>query len=474
MPAKARGVLERIRTDKVEFVDLQIIDMVGKLNHVTVPSYNMTEEALSGGLPKLDGSSLRGFKEIFESDMVILPDQSTYALIPWQTSKGYRTARMLSFVMEAGGKKHFSRDSRFMAQNAETYLRGRGFDRSYWGPELEFFIFDGAEWETNPRQREMGSFYRIRSREVESPQQYSFRPKEGYYPSEPHDTLMDVRNEITRVMHDNFGTHVEAHHHEVAGEGQCEINVMYDTLLSQADKLATLKYAVKNVAANAGMVATMMPKPIFGDNGSGLHVHASLWRGQNNAFYDSGDKYAELSQTGRYFVGGLLNHSRSLAAIVAPTTNSYKRLVPGFEAPIFIAWSKGNRSANVRVPAYFNGKQAAKRVEFRTPDPSCNQYLAFSAMLMAGLDGITRKMDPGDPVDEDIYKLTQVRRRELGVKELPRDLMDATDSLQSDNAYLKPLFESDLIDWIIEYGRAQHREVASRPTPREFYLYFDL
>jgi glutamine synthetase len=474
MPGKSHSVLQRIKEDKVEFVDLQIIDLIGKINHVTIPSYNITEESLTHGLPKLDGSSLRGFKEIYESDMVIMPDQSTYAMLPWQTSHGYRTARILSFVMEAGGEKHFKHDPRFIAYSAEAYLKEQWNGKSYWGPELEFFVFDKVEWNTNLNQRETSAFYKIYSSEAENPNQYSIRPKEGYYPAEPHDTLNLLRSEMSRVMHDNFYTEVEAHHHEVAGEGQCEINIKYDTLLSQADKLASLKYTVKNVAANAGKVATLMPKPVFGDNGSGLHVHVSLWRDQVNTFYDRNDKYAELSQTGRYFVGGLKEHSRSLAAIVAPTTNSYKRLVPGYEAPIFIAWSKGNRSANVRVPAYFNGKASEKRVEFRTPDPSCNQYLTFPAMLLAGLDGIKKKIEPGDPVDENIYKLTPEKRRAYGVKELPRNLIEAVDSLNSDNAYLKPLFDSALIDWIADYGKAQYSQVESRPAPHEFYLYFDL
>ena len=474
MPSKHPDVLQRIKADKIEFIDLQVVDLVGKLNHVTIPYYSLSSDSLTRGLPKLDGSSLRGFKEIYESDMVIVPDQSTYAILPWPTAQGHRTARMLGFVMDAGAEKHFARDPRFIAQSAESYLKNQGFSKSYWGPELEFFIFDKVEWNTNLNQREMNAFYRINSSETENPQQYSIRPKEGYYPTEPHDTLSLVRSEISHVMHESFSTEVEAHHHEVAGEGQCEISIKYDTLLSQADKLASLKYTVKNVAANVGKVATLMPKPIFGDNGSGLHVHVSLWRDAINTFYDKDDKYAELSQSGRYFVGGLKEHSRSLAAIVAPTTNSYKRLVPGFEAPIFIAWSKGNRSANVRVPAYFNGKASEKRVEFRTPDPSCNQYLAFPAMLMAGLDGIKKKMDPGDPIDENIYKLTPEKRRAFGVKELPRNLIEAVESLNSDNAYLKPLFDSELIEWFASYERNQHVQVESRPTPHEFYLYFDL
>ncbi|MGC8710591.1 MAG: type I glutamate--ammonia ligase [Candidatus Micrarchaeia archaeon] len=474
MVSGREDLLEKIKTDGVEFIDLQVIDLRGKLNHITVPSYSLTDESFSEGLPKLDGSSLRGFKEIYESDMVLMPDPSTYAVLPWAKDPAYKTARLMAFVLEDNGRRSFSRDPRYIAANAESYLKEHGYSTSYWGPELEFFIFDKARWNTNLRYRETSSYYKIYSSEIENPVNYSFRPKEGYYPTEPHDSLSMLRGEMSIIAKKSFGIEVEAHHHEVASGGQSEIDIKYNTLLKQADNLATLKYVVKNVAANNGKVVTFMPKPLFGDNGSGLHVHTSFWNGSKNEFYDENDSYAELSQTGRYFVGGLKEHSRSLTAIVAPTTNSYKRLVPGFEAPIFIAWSKGNRSANIRIPVYFKSKPTAKRVEFRTPDPSCNHYFAFAAMLLAGLDGIKKKIDPGDPVDENIYKLSLERRKELGVEELPRNLFEATESLRSDNEYLKPLFESELIEWFIKSESSDHIAVEGRPTPHEFYLYFDL
>jgi len=394
MVNEIEGIIERIRNDEVEFVDLQVVDLKGRLHSVTIPSYSLSSDSFTYGLPKLDGSSLNGFKEIYESDMVLLPDTSTYAVLPWAEEPKYKTARMLSFVLEDNGRKNFSRDPRYIAKKAEAYLHEQGYDTSYWGPELEFFVFDKVKWSTNLKERETSSFYKIYSHELENPVNYVFRPKEAYYPAEPHDNLAILRNEMGNIAKKNFGIDVEAHHHEVASGGQSEIDIKYNTLLKQADNLTTLKYIVKNVAANNGKVATFMPKPLFGDNGSGLHVHTSLWNNGDNTFYDENDSYAELSQIGRYFVGGLKEHSRSLTAIVAPTTNSYKRLVAGFEAPIFIAWSRGNRSANIRIPVYFRSKPSAKRVEFRTPDPSCNHYLAFVAIMLAGLDGIRKKIEP--------------------------------------------------------------------------------
>jgi len=474
MPEGDEDIIGKLRADGVEFVDLQIVDIKGRHHHVTLPSYSLSSDSFTDGLPKLDGSSVKGFKEIYESDMVLLPDPSTYAILPWAKEEKYKTARMFAFVLEDSGRKNFPRDSRYIAKKAESYLKEQGYDTSYWGSELEFFVFDRVKWNTNLKQREASAFYKIYSHELEGPISYAVRPKEGYYPTEPHDSSSALRSEVGVIAKKNFGIDVEAHHHEVAGGGQSEIDIKYNTLLKQADNIITLKYIIKNVAANNGKVATFMPKPLFGDNGSGLHVHTSFWNEGSNTFYDENDAYAELSQTGRYFIGGLKEHSRSLTAIVAPTTNSYKRLVAGFEAPIFIAWSRGNRSANIRIPIYFKSKPGAKRIEFRTPDPSCNPYLAFSAIMLAGLEGIKKKIDPGDPVDENIYKLSPERKKELRIQELPHSLEEAADALRSDNAYLKPLFENDLIDWIIESEISEHRAVESRPTPHEFYLYFDL
>jgi glutamine synthetase len=373
------------------------------------------------------------------------------------------------------GMGRFSRDPRYVAQKAEESLRSAGYTGSYWGPEVEFFVFDTATWESGP----FSASYKITS--VESALEargtnLPIRFKEGYYPAPPSDTLQDYRNECAYYLDEAFGVVNDAHHHEVATAGQCEIDVYRDSLVSSADSILSYKYVIKNVAARRGLIATIMPKPIFGDNASGMHVSSSLWKGEKNAFFDEKDEYAELSQAGRYYAGGLLTHSRALCAITNPTTNSYRRLVPGYEAPVYIAWSKGNRSANVRIPIYQKGKSGAKakRVEFRTPDPSCNPYLAFAAILAAGLDGIKKKLDPGDPVDEDIYKLTPKKRKDLGVGELPGSLLESLDSLKSDSNFLKGVFSDDLVETLIDLELGDYRAVSARPHPYEFYLYFDI
>jgi len=467
-------VLERLDKEGVRFIDLQLTDVLGKFHHVTVTREFLDEEAFEKGVPKLDGSSVKGFVEIHESDLVLKPDPSTFALIPWSDGR-HKTSRFICDVYATFGGGRLEKDPRYVAQSAEEYLREQGFDKSYWGPEAEFFVFNRVTWDVlNPSRMS----YQIESREAvwngEASSGYPIRFKEGYFPTPPQDTLMEFRNEATAILNDYFGITFNAHHHEVATAGQCEIDMAHDTLVKTADNLMTYKYVVKNLAAQKGLVATFMPKPVFMDNASGMHVNVSLWRGDENVFYDPSDSYAEFSQIGRYFVGGLLEHSRSLAAIVAPTTNSYRRLVPGFEAPIYIAWSRSNRSANIRIPVYHKEMSKAKRVEFRTPDPSCNPYLAFSAILLAGLDGIKKKIDPGDPVDENIYHLTPERRKELGVKELPGSLREALDCLESDNNYLKPVFSKPLLETILELGRKLYSEVAARPHPYEFYLYFDI
>ncbi|MDW8043010.1 MAG: type I glutamate--ammonia ligase [Nitrososphaerota archaeon] len=474
----AEQVMELIKQENVRFVDLQFTDLPGKLQHVTVTAEYFDIEHFEEGVPKLDGSSIRGFAEIYESDMVLRPDPATFALLPWGPESS-KTARMIADVYKGFGEGRFSRDPRYVAQRAEQYLKEQGFDVSYWGPEIEFFVFDRVHWDVSTPQR--GMAYKIESREgawnsSADGHGYPIRYKEGYFPAPPQDTLMEFRNEMSRVLLDYFGIQVDAHHHEVATAGQCEIDMKFDALVRMADKAQTYKYVARNVANQMGLIATFMPKPIYGDNASGMHVHVSLWRDGVNLFFDPNDGYAELSQLARYFVGGLLEHSRALAAIVAPTTNSYKRLVPGYEAPIFIAWSRSNRSANVRIPVYVRGtKKAAKskRVEFRTPDPSANPYLCFSAMLMAGLDGIKRKIDPGSPVDENIYHLTPQRRRELGIRELPGSLKEAVESLLSDREFLKPVFTDDVVEALVEWEMSQYKAVSALPHPYEFYLYFD-
>ncbi|MHC1586557.1 MAG: type I glutamate--ammonia ligase [Candidatus Hecatellaceae archaeon] len=475
MSMTAQDVLREVKARNIKFIDLHFTDVPGKLHHMTVTAEFLKLESFEDGIPKLDGSSIRGFAEIYESDMVFMPDPNTFAIIPWSPEE-LKTARLICDIYRGFGEGRFSRDPRLVAQKAEEELKKYGFDYSLWGPEVEFFAFKKVSWDVLTPFKGQG--YRVESPEApwaEESSGYPIRFKEGYYPVPPQDTLMDFRNECVRVLTESFGVLCDAHHHEVATAGQCEIDMYRDTLTAMADSVMTYKYVVRNVAKKYGLVVTFMPKPIFADNGSGMHVHISLWKDGKNAFYDPDDPVAELSQVARYFGGGLLEHSRSLAAIVAPTTNSYRRLIAGYEAPIYIAWSRGNRSANVRIPIYHKGPRAsgAKRIEFRTPDPSCNPYLCFAAIMAAGLDGLKRKIDMGDPVDENIYQLTPERRRQLGIKELPKSLEEAVQCLQSDHEYLKPIFSQDLIEKIIEIEMAEHIEVAARPHPYEFHLYFD-
>lgn len=453
-----------------KFIDLQFTDILGKLQHVTVMLDELDGDYFESGFPKLDGSSIKGFAGIHESDMVLMPDYSTIALDPFREIK---TVRILCDIYLSYGKGRFSKDPRGVAQKAEKYIEELGFDTSYWGPELEFFVFNKARWDVSMPYK--GMSYEIDSVEAAwNSGSYPIRFKEGYYPTSPQDTLMEFRNECAIILRDFYGIRVDSHHHEVATAGQCEIDLTYSTLTKMADSTQTCKYVVKNMAKKYGLMATFMPKPIYMDNASGMHVHSSLWSAGENLFYDPEDKYAELSQIGRYYVGGLMEHSRALAAIVCPTTNSYKRLVPGFEAPVYIAWSKSNRSANIRIPVYHIGKPSSKRVEFRTPDSSCNPYLAFAAILMAGIDGIKRKIDPGDPIDANIYKLTPEARREYGIKQLPTSLIEAVEELESDKEFLKPVFASELIETIIDIEKTMHLQVYSMPHPYEFYLYFDV
>jgi glutamine synthetase len=470
-----KQVLGAIAEKGIKFVDLQFMDVPGRTQHVTITSTMLEEETFKEGVAKLDGSSIKGFAEIYESDMLLVPDPSTYAVVPWGDER-YPTCRFICDVEWGFGKGRFSRDPRYIAQKADERLKAAGYTDSYWGPELEFFVFDSVTWDV---QNPFATGYKITS--VESAVEargtnFPIRWKEGYYPVPPQDTLQDYRSEVAYILEQNFGVVNDAHHHEVATAGQCEIDMYRDSLVPMGDSVLSYKYVIKNVAAKRGLIASIMPKPIFGDNASGMHVSSSLWKGEKNAFYDAGDEYAELSQVGRYYVGGLLAHSRALTAITNPTTNSYRRLVPGYEAPVYIAWSKANRSANVRIPVYHKGRseEKRKRAEFRTPDPSANPYLAFAAIAAAGLDGIKKKLDPGDPVNEDIYKLTPEKRRELGVRELPGSLLEAIESLQSDSSFLDGIYSKDMVETMMDLELANYKAVSARPHPYEFYLYFDI
>jgi glutamine synthetase len=466
-------VLETISSQGVKFVDLQFTDVPGRLRHVSIPAEMMQVKMFSEGVAKLDGSSVKGFVEIQESDMLLVPDSSTYGNVPW-IEDSIKTARLICDVRAGYGAGRFSRDPRHVAQTAEAKIRDAGFTDSLWGPEVEFFVFDSTTWEANDP---FASGFKITSKESANEARgtnFPIRFKDGYYPAQPVDTLSDFRGTCVNHLRDGFGVLCNAHHHEVATAGQCEIDMYRDELVTMADSTMTYKFVTKNVASKMGLIATTMPKPIFGDNAVGMHIHSSLWKKGKNAFFDPGDSYAEISQTARYYIGGIMEHSRALCAIVDPTTNSYHRLVPGYEAPVYIAWSKMNRSANVRIPAYEKGSEGAKRVEFRTPDPSCNPYLAFAAITAAGLDGLKKKTEPGDPVDEDIYKLTAEKRRDLKVGELPGSLKEAVESLQTDSAFLDGIFPKDLVEVIMALEMEAYRSVAARPHPYEFYLYFDL
>lgn len=462
---KIRGMLEETKT---AHLDLWFTDLKGRLKHATMETTEVDEAFVIQGAAKLDGSSIEGFTEIYESDLVLKPDWETFAQLPWFRS----TARVITDVYKGSMEGRLERDPRGVAQSAEKFLVESGYSNSFWGPEPEFFVFDEATYSADYNN----SYYRVVSKETvagANGKGYLIRPKGGYYPATPTDTLMNFRTEVVDVLKNNFDIRVEAHHHEVAAAGQCEIDFRYGRLTETADRLQTLKYTVKNVASQMQMVATFMPKPIYGDNGSGMHTHQSVWKDEKNLFYDERDEYSELSQFGRYYIGGLLEHSEALAAFVAPTTNSYKRLVPGYEAPVYIVWSKKNRSAACRVPAYHKGIPAAKRVEYRPPDPSCNPYLAFAAMLMAGLDGVKKKIEPGDPVDENIYHLSSARRSQLGIREFPGSLKEALEALESDRQFLSPAFPNSLLDAYLALKMQEAKEESMHPTPFEYYNYFD-
>ena len=469
LPKTPEEALKFLKDNNIKWVDLQFTDLPGRLQHITIPASEFTEESFKTGFGKLDGSSIKGFVSIYESDMVLTPVPNTMALIPWNEG----VARVITQVHWGGGKGRFERDPRYIAEEAERKQSEEGYV-SYFGPELEFFIFDKVDLDVATPQS--GTGYKIYAREAPWSKNGSFiiRYKEGYYPAPPIDQLMDIRLEAINILTNYFGFYIEATHHEVATAGQGEIDFRFSTLADTADKVQTLKYVLKNVAAKHGMIATFMPKPIFGDNGTGMHTHFSLWsKDGKNLMYDPNDEYAELSQIGRYIVGGLLEHGRALSAIASSTVNSYRRLVPGFEAPIYLAWSKSNRSAAIRIPAYYKGMEKAKRLEYRPPDPACNPYLLFAGMLMAALDGIKKKIDPGDPVDENIYHMSKERKEQLKIKELPRSLEEALDELESDNEFLKPVFNSSIINTYIDLKRDESRTLQQYPHPMELYYYLD-
>jgi glutamine synthetase len=461
-------------TEKLELVDVKFSDLFGQWQHFTMP-LDMVGFSDRDSLP-FDGSSIRGFKEINESDMELVPDYATSFADPFST----RSLSVVCDVYDPHSRKFYDRDCRNIAKKAEGYLKSTGIgDEAYFGPEAEFFIFDDLRFDQN----ENSGYYFIDSEEgvwnsgragTPGVPNLAYRPryKEGYFPVPPHDSLQEIRNDALLTMR-RCGIRMEKHHHEVATAGQCEIGIKYGTLTRSADNVMLYKYVVKNVARRHGKVATFMPKPLFNDNGSGMHTHQSVWKGGRNMF--AGECYAGLSQDALYYIGGLLSHARSLAALLSPTTNSYKRLVPGFEAPVNLAYSQGNRSAAVRIPLTLPGNPAAKRIEYRPPDPSANPYLAFSAMLMAGLDGIRKKIEPGEPVSENIYHLSG--ERAAAIRKLPGSLDEALAELESDHDYLLEggVFTKDVIETWLDHKRSKEIDpVRLRPHPWEFHLYHDV
>ncbi|WP_309397570.1 type I glutamate--ammonia ligase [Cerasicoccus maritimus] len=466
-----KEVIALAQAQDVKMVDLKFCDLHGAWQHFTIPVKQLTEELFEEGLG-FDGSSIRGWKTIEASDMLVIPDATTAWMDPFTEMA---TLSLLCDIEEPITREPYERSPRGVAKKAEQYLLSTGIaDTAYFGPEAEFFIFDDVRYGGANNE----AFYRVDSDEgawntgrEEFPNlAYKIRPKEGYLPVSPADKGMDIRNEMVAVMME-LGLEVEAQHHEVATGGQAEIDLKFDTLLKMADMMCTYKYVVRNVAARRGKTATFMPKPLFSDNGSGMHTHQSLWK--NDKPLMSGEGYANLSQNALYYIGGLLKHAPALCAITNPTTNSYKRLAPGFEAPVMLAYSARNRSAICRIPTYSNSPKSI-RVEFRSPDPAANPYLAFSALLMAGLDGIENKIDPGEAMDKNLYDLPP--EIAANVARVPGSLGEALDALRNDHEFLLKgeVFTADFIKNYISVKQAEHDAIRLRPHPHEFSMYFDV
>jgi len=466
------AVIAFARDQGIKFVDFRFSDLLGQWQHFSVPLSELTETLFAEGVG-FDGSSIRGFQQIHESDMLLFPDPRTAFVDP------VLEVPTLSLVCDVGDpvtKAKYSRDPRYVARKAEEYLKASGIaDTSYWGPELEFYIFNSIRYGQGINE----GFYHIDSAEgiwnsgQNGTPNLGFRPrvKEGYFPCPPVDQMQDVRSRISMALQE-AGIDVEVHHHEVGTAGQTEIDIRYDSMVSMADKVLVFKYIVKNVCRREGLVANFMPKPLFGDNGSGMHTHQSLWKDGVPLFYDR-QGYALLSDLARWYIGGLLAHAPAVLAFAAPTTNSYRRLVPGYEAPIKLAYSARNRSACIRIPTYSERPQL-RRLEFRSPDPTCNPYLAFSAMLMAGLDGVRNHIEPPTPVEADLYELEGARADAVG--DLPGSLEEVLAALEQDQQFLYEgdVFTPDLVDtWIALKREREVDPVRLRPHPYEFMLYAD-
>ncbi len=469
-----KDVLALAKDGGAQIVDLRFCDLPGLMQHFSVPIGELDESAFEDGFG-FDGSSIRGFQEIQESDMLLVPDTEGAYIDPFLK---HPTLVLNCFVKDPVTTEWYSRDPRYVAKKAEAYLKQTGIaETSFWGPECEFYIFDSIRFDQNQHE----GYYHIDAVEgmwnsgaEEGGHNLGYKPryKEGYFPLPPMDHYQDLRSEMVLNLQ-KVGITVEVQHHEVGTAGQAEIDIRYDTLLKSADNVMKYKYVVKQTARQNGKTVTFMPKPIFQDNGSGMHTHQSLWTGDENLFWDEVG-YAQFSDTGRYYIGGLLAHAPSLLAFCAPTTNSYRRLVPGYEAPINLVYSQRNRSACIRIPVFFKTPKA-KRLEFRSPDPTANPYLAFSAMLLAGLDGVKNKIEPPDPIDKDLYDLPPEESSQ--VKQVPGSLEEVLNALEADHQFLLEggVFTQDVIDTWIEYKRDRELDqVRLRPHPYEFALYYDL
>jgi glutamine synthetase len=468
-PARA---IEMAKSHGVQIVDLRFTDLFGMWQHFSIPVRELTPDLFEEGIG-FDGSSIRGFQHIHESDMLLMADSGSAVVDPLSRIP---TLLLTCDVYDPVSRTPYTRDPRYVAKKAEAYLKASGIaTAAYFGPEAEFFVFDDVRYDQNANQ----AFYYVDSGEGawntgrEEKPNLGFKPrhKEGYFPVPPSDSLQDFRSELVLKMQE-AGIEVEVHHHEVATAGQCEIDMRYKSLTRMGDQMQLYKYLVKMLARAHFKTATFMPKPLFGDNGSGMHTHQSLWKDGKNLFYD-GTGYANLSELARWYIGGLLKHSPALLAICAPTTNSYRRLVPGYEAPVNLVYSKRNRSAAVRIPMYSSNPKAV-RIEYRPPDPTANPYLAEAAMLMAGLDGIKHKIDPGEPMDVDLYELPPAKAAK--VKQVPGSLDLALTALEKDHAFLLEggVFSADLIETYIDTKRKKDVDyIRLRPHPSEFYLYYD-
>jgi glutamine synthetase len=472
MSMTAKDVLKLIKDNGIQIVDTRFTDLFGGWQHYSIPASRLTEDMFEDGLG-FDGSSIKGFQVINESDMLMVPDPNSAFIDPTLTVP---TVVLICDIIDPITRQPYSRDPRTVAHKAEAYLKSTGIaDTAYFGPEAEFFLFSNVRFS----QAADHGFYFLDSpeavwntgAEVEGGNKgYRIRHKEGYFPVPPTDTLQDIRSEMILKMM-AIGIDVELHHHEVATAGQCEIDMRFDSLVKMADNLQKYKYIVRNVARAHGLTATFMPKPIFGDNGSGMHTHQSLWKDGEPLFFDEA-RYALLSEMAEYYIGGILHHAPALLAICAPTTNSYRRLVPGFEAPINLVYSMRNRSAAIRIPTYSSSPRS-RRIEFRAPDGMCNPYLAFAAMLMAGLDGIQNKIAPPRPLDVDIYELSPEEKADI--RGTPGSLSEALDALEDDHAFLLKgnVFTEDVIANYIEGKRKEAVAISLRPHPYEFMMYYD-